>query len=186
MKTGTVINRCWHSPEHIFTMDGVDYYAADEHGVRKFEGDLVINLTSSPNIPQIIPELKEHYDLPYEEIMVPWPDFGKPRVKMSFWETIHRVIKHKGCKTVCIHCGHGHGRTGTAMSCILVAMCGTSAIDAVDIVRENHCWEAVETAEQCCYIMEVDNHYNKRELTEKNFPLASMMVNWEEAQYENK
>lgn len=186
-KMGAIINKCWHAPKHIFTTDKVDYYAADEHGINKFKGDLIINLTSIPNVPQIIPpELKEHYDLPYEEIMVPWPDFGKPKVKMSFWETIHRIIKYKKYKTVCIHCGHGHGRTGTAMSCILVAICGTSAIEAVDTIRENHCWEAVETAEQCHYIMEVDNHYNGRELIEKNFPLPSTMINWEEIEYEKE
>lgn len=178
--TKVVVKRCSHPPEHIFTMDGVDYYAADQQGATRFNGDVIINLSSTPNIPYAIPdELREHYDIPCEEIMVPWPDFGRPRVKMSFWETIHRVIKHRGWKTVCIHCGHGHGRTGTAMACILVAMCGHSAIEAVDIVREHHCEEAVETSEQCYYIMEVDHQYNDREISEENFPLPSMMINWE-------
>ncbi|MHA2280155.1 MAG: protein-tyrosine phosphatase family protein [Promethearchaeota archaeon] len=176
-----IVKRCFHTPKHIFTMGGIDYYAADREGVTRFDGDMIINLTSTPNFPVIIPEeLREHYDIPSEEIMVPWPDLESPRVKMSFWETIHRVIEHRGCKTVCVHCAYGHGRTGTALSCILVAMCGHSAVDAVDTIREYHCEEAVETSEQCFYVMEVDRHYNNRELTEENFPLPSMMVNWED------
>lgn len=178
------IKKCWHTPEHVFTMDDIHYYASDEHNINKFDGDVIINLTSTPNVPQsILPELKEHYDIPLQEIMIPWPDFGKPKVKLSFWETIHRIIKHKGWKTVCVHCGHGHGRTGTALSCILVSMCGTSAIDAVEVIRKYHCNEAVETPEQCSYIMEVDQHYNKREPTEENFPQPSMLINWEELEY---
>jgi hypothetical protein len=181
-----MIERCYHTPEHIFTMDNVDYYAADQQGVVEFNGDVIINLSSTPNIPHAIPdELREHYDIPCEEIMVPWPDFGKPKVKMSFWETIHKVIKHRGWKTVCIHCGHGHGRTGTAMSCILVAMCGYSATEAVDTIRKYHCEEAVETSGQCRYIMEVDYQYNGRKLSEENSPLPSMRINWKDSDSED-
>lgn len=175
-----IVKKCQHSPRHIFTMEGVRYFASDENGINEFDGDAIINLTSTPNIPpSILPELKGHYDIPLNEIMVPWPDFGKPRVKISFWETIHGVIKSKGWRTVCIHCGHGHGRTGTALSCLLVAMCGMSAIEAVDVVRGEHCVEAVETPEQCSYIMEVDYYYNKCDLVEEDFPLPSMMINLE-------
>jgi hypothetical protein len=179
MKGNVIVKKCSHNPSHIITMDGVDYFAADRQGATKFNGDIIINLTSTPNFPVVIPEdLKEHYDIPSEEIMVPWPDFGSPRLKMSFWETIHNVIKSREAQSVCIHCAHGHGRTGTALSCILVAMGGYSAIEAVDIVREYHCEEAVESQEQCFYILNVDHYYNNREIKEENYPMPAMMVNW--------
>lgn len=177
--------RCSHLPECIFTMDGVDYYASDQENALKFNGDVIINLSIRPDIPQQVPkELREYYNIPSEEIMVPWPDFDKPKVKISFWGVLHGFIKHKKWKTACIHCGHGHGRTGTAMSCILVASCGHSAMEAVELIRENYCIEAVETSEQCFYIMEVDEYYNKRQPSEENFPLPSMLLGWEKIQDE--
>lgn len=164
------------------TIDGVDYYSADEDGVMYFQGDVVFNLTRTPNLPSaaIYPELFKHFDMPFKEVMVPWPDFSLPRVKLSFWKALHTVVKRKKWKTVCIHCGHGHGRTGTAMSALLVANLRYTPLEAVNFVRHNHCEEAVETAEQCNYLMEIDTHYNKREPLEENYPCPSMMFNWED------
>ena len=146
------------------TIDGVDYYSADEDGVMYFQGDVVFNLTRTPNLPSaaIYPELHKHFDMPFREVMVPWPDFSLPRVKLSFWKALHTVVKRKKWKTVCIHCGHGHGRTGTAMSALLVANLRYTPLEAVNFVRHNHCEEAVETSAQCNYLMEIDMHYNKR------------------------
>lgn len=182
MVTTVATQRCFHKPEKIITIDGVDYYAADEDGITYFEGDVVFNLTKTPNLPSsaFYPEFNKHFNLPFKEVMVPWPDFGLPMVKLSFWQALHKVVKRKRWKTVCIHCGHGHGRTGTAMSSLLIANLGYTPIEAVDTIRTRHCAEAVETSEQCNYLMEVDMHYNGREPLEENYPPPSMMFNWDD------
>lgn len=164
-----MIKKCFHTPKKIFTIDDVDYYAADRDGVGKFNGDVIINLTPFPNIPVLFPEIKKYYSIPYEEIMIPWPDLGLPKMHISFWGDIHKIIKYKKWKVVCVHCEHGHGRTGTALSCILVATRGIPATDAIDTIRYYHCCEAVETLEQCNYIAEVDSYYNNCELVENYY-----------------
>lgn len=173
------MKNCFHRPEYIFTIDDVDYYASSQTFAKKFDGDAIINFTSTPNIPYILPELETYYDIPYEEIMVLWPDFEKPMVKDKFWYHLHLFIKDKGWEKVCFHCEQGHGRTGTALSCMLVALCGKTAYDAVKMVREFHCIDSVESSEQTEYIMKLDKFYNKRNLRKAKAPMPSMMMVWE-------
>lgn len=46
-----------------------------------------------------------------------------------------------------VGCLGGHGRTGTALACLAV-LTGTPAADAVDWVRANYCYKAVEADSQ--------------------------------------
>ena len=72
--------------------------------------------------------LQKHIVRPFDkEIIVPWPDFGLPSVEPTFWGALHayaRTYKADLDKdvSVCFHCAAGHGRTGTALCSMLVAI----------------------------------------------------------------
>ena len=171
-----LMTSCNHTPKLLIDVDDVQYFASDAGGVTYFDGDVVINLTGVSDIPSSmkIPELAEYIDIGFEEIMVPWPDFGLPRVHMPFWEKLHIYIKSKGWKTACIHCEGGHGRTGTALCSILIAIGGYPVEEAVWRIRSTHCEKAVETSAQCGYLQLVDLHYNDRQPSDGTRPMSSM------------
>jgi protein-tyrosine phosphatase len=155
---------CYHKPEKIFEIESVEYFASNADLVSKFIGDVVINFTKYPNLPlKTFPEIFSEFDLGFrEEIIVPWPDFDIPKVKISFWNSLHKFIISNGWKKACLHCAGGHGRTGTALSALLIVHNKMSAYDAVCYVRENYCNEAVETFKQFEYLQSLDFHYNGR------------------------
>jgi len=108
--------------------------------------------------------------------MVPWPDFGVPHMDPGFWQALHQYVFSKNFRSVCFHCEAGHGRTGTALSAMLIAMSGFSACDAVGHVRSIYCDEAVETWEQSIYLQELDEYYNGREIKEEDCPVPSSVI----------
>lgn len=161
--------RCSHGPTAVYAINSVIYHGADFRGVSSFNGELVINFTSQPNIHSSlaqIPELAQHLVLPYKELMVPWPDMGVPCVKPEFWQALHKYIQDNKYEHVCFHCQMGHGRTGTALAAMLVANVGYSAKEAVEFVRQEYCKEAVETFSQTSYLQELDTTFNKRSYKE--------------------
>lgn len=168
---------CRHEPSLILEIDGIKYYASDAKGVEKFTGDMVVNFTTRSNLPggNIPKNILKHIEIPFEEIMIPWPDFGLPKVKITLWKALHSYFKQKKLKTVCFHCEGGHGRTGTALSAFMVANIGYSALEAVYHIRDRHCEEAVETSEQCKYLQLVDFHYNNREPNKDEEPEPATM-----------
>lgn len=155
---------CHHEPTKIFEHDGVKYYGSDERGAQEFEDGLILNLSGKPRFHASfnIPELKAHYDINYDEIMVPWPDFGIPAVKNSFWQAIHSYVLKKKYKNVCIHCVGGHGRTGTALSALLIVNKQMTVTDAITRVRTQHCNDAVESDAQIRYLQQLDLEINGR------------------------
>lgn len=172
------IVQCRHEPEYVMKVDGVDYYGADQKSALEFLGNLIINFTRNSNIPSVIniSELAPHINIGFEkEIMVPWPDFGVPLVRPSFWEALHKYIKKQEWQIVCFHCEAGHGRTGTALACMLIAIQGYTPEEAVWHIRTHYCTEAVETFEQCQYLLEIDRYYNERELGEEDLPIPSII-----------
>ena len=155
---------CHHDPSVVFDIDGIEYFGAERATVQHFDGDLVFNLGQEITASLLCAnELKRHLEPGYEEIYIPWPDMGCPKVKLSMWRAIHEYCKSRKYTRVCFYCHHGHGRTGTALSSLLVANKGLSAIEAVDVVRSYHCSLSVETGNQCIYISEVDAYYNQQE-----------------------
>lgn len=177
MYNGKQIKYCYHAPEKMFELDDVEYYASSAMGVSEFTGDLVVNFTKSPNLPPAgFAEIFAEFDLNFEEeILVPWPDYGLPKVKISFWKTLHKFIRSRGWHKVCFHCQAGHGRTGTALASMLIVHTGLSAYDAVASIREIHCSEAVESFEQCRYLQLLDDNFNGRNADDENFPIPSNM-----------
>ena len=155
---------CDHTPKKIFEHEGVSYYAADEDGADEFGAGLVLNLTARSHIlPSFsIPELKKHFAVEFDEVMVPCPDFGIPKVKDSFWRAIHKYSVKKGYKDVCVHCMGGHGRTGTALAALMIVLKKWSTKQAVTFLRTNYCEQAVESERQVDYLRELDETMNGR------------------------
>lgn len=164
---------CHHEPTLIYTdkNGNIEYYAADEDGVDSFTGDLVVNLTKSPSTKTVattfkIPQLAKHMKPMPEEIVLGWEDFEMPPVKPTFWKALHNYCKSKGYHKVCFRCIHGHGRTGTGLSAMMIANLGTDAESAILTVRNEYCQMAVESAKQIVYLLELDS-----ELNDVEFPL---------------
>lgn len=172
-------NICFgHAPTKVILIDNVNYYASSQENIMDFEGELVVNFTNRKNILIPIPEqLKNHLTYNFKEIMISWPDFKVPRVKYSFWQALHNYIIENKFKSVCLHCQAGHGRTGTALSALLISVMGFDANKAVDHIRENYCKEAVETQYQCDYLVEIDKYYNNRIVKDNDIPIPSDIMN---------
>ena len=174
---------CSHAPTLIEVIDGVSYYCADRSGALEFNGDAVINLTGLSMRPQLshIPELAAHVQVLCEEIIVAWPDYGTPMVRVSFWQALHDYMRDgKGWRSVCFHCGAGHGRTGTAMCAMFIAVLGWEASQAVSYMRLAFCDDAVETQSQCEYLCMLDKELNGHETLEKEMPIGSAYMRAEE------
>lgn len=161
---------CKHLPTEVFEIDGITYWAADADGISYFRGDLVFNLTSYANVTGAmkVPELSNHFDIAFEELLIPWKDGSIPQVKPSFWKAMHEYALSKGYKDVGVHCLAGHGRTGTMLAAIMIAIGRWDAKESVDFIRDRYCKSAVETEVQCLYLQELDYIYNDREPSEKN------------------
>lgn len=87
---------------------------------------------------------KEPAKLDWESRWVRWKDFWLPSDPAAFADALREVLKRAEGERVEIACGGGFGRTGTAMSC-LVVLDGVPADKAVAYVRENYSHRAVET-----------------------------------------
>jgi hypothetical protein len=62
-------------------------------------------------------------ELPWTWVHVPMPDFGVPADTEAFAAQLEPVVAAlRAGQTVLAHCGAGIGRTGTAATCILLAL----------------------------------------------------------------
>lgn len=91
-----------------------------------------------------------------EYVSIAWPDMSTLPVKHTFWSVLWRMIKEQGFMAVVCSCTGGHGRTGTALACLLIASekC-KNAGDAIEFVREMYCESAIETKGQERYVFDV-------------------------------
>lgn len=84
-------------------------------------------------------------------VRLDWPDMTAPlHVRLEFWSELGKMLagQHVG-----VACMGGHGRTGTALAALMVAVDHTPGQDAIDIVRKDHCARAIETKQQESYIL---------------------------------
>jgi protein-tyrosine phosphatase len=95
-----------------------------------------------------------------EIVPLDWPDRGIISVTWEFWRTL-RANFPVGGKVACC-CFGGHGRTGTALASLLVEE-GVDPGDAVDIVRDLHCEDAIESKTQMNYVYWLADHMPPRE-----------------------
>jgi protein-tyrosine phosphatase len=85
-------------------------------------------------------------------LSVDWPDRRIPLLQPGFWRKLWELLTPGWQVAFC--CVGGHGRTGTALACMLVAD-GWTAQQAIDHVRLWHCAKAVETRGQEAYVLRV-------------------------------
>jgi hypothetical protein len=82
-------------------------------------------------------------------ISLPWADFSPPPMKLEFWIKLAAKLPEGN---IGIGCFGGHGRTGTALACLLVVTTNKTADQAIDFVRRNYCKECIECGSQEAYI----------------------------------
>lgn len=162
---------CKHEAEVVFTIRGCRFFGATKAklniaGIRNVGKALVVNATTGKFGPaesgiRSGPAWldKTQFVVDFDEIHMRWPDFSTPEVPPTFWSYLLKQVGEQGYKTVVFTCDGGHGRTGTALACILVAQ-GWPAAEAMDFIREGYCKEAIETESQEDYIYTVDEALN--------------------------
>jgi Protein-tyrosine phosphatase len=105
------------------------------------------------HMPQYGLYLDERWRPPWPAQVLAWPDFGVPGDKALLQDALRVVLQHASAGEVAeIGCVGGHGRTGTALAC-LVILTGISPASAVDWVRRNYCPQAIETAAQREFVL---------------------------------
>lgn len=98
---------------------------------------------------EMFDSLKKHVADP-PILRLHWQDMGVPPVQYAFWEELLDLLP-EGVTKICCH--GGHGRTGTALAALyLVAHPDVTAEVAIDLVRNDHCSRAIETAGQEEYL----------------------------------
>jgi hypothetical protein len=103
--------------------------------------------------------LDERWRPPWPCQVLAWPDFGLPNDTALVEDALRAVLRHASAdEAVEIGCLGGHGRTGTALAC-LVILTGTSSGTATDWVRRNYCPRAIETVEQEEFIRGFGSHH---------------------------
>lgn len=81
-------------------------------------------------------------------LLHPWRDWGTPEQPRAFRQALKWVLAEveKGA-IIDIGCMGGHGRTGTALACLLILQ-GTTAHESMKRVRTSYCTEAIESRSQ--------------------------------------
>lgn len=158
------VKSCDHYPQHVIAGTdrkwGVWAGKKDDCKASAHQYNVVLNLTygsikQTHDIP--IPELSEFSDwsCPYKEIRLDWPDYGIVYLPRSFWEKLTKYLVDNGYKML-VFCQGGHGRTGTAIACLMVVGLGFTTAEAVTWVRNHYCKEAIETQGQINYIKQIE------------------------------
>lgn len=91
-------------------------------------------------------------------LRIEWSDYSVPRLRASFWSALVQEFTD-GQRVVCA-CHAGHGRTGTALACLIVADIvergeRPDAAAVIKTVRRAHCERAVESRAQMRYVAAV-------------------------------
>jgi len=152
---------CVHMPKEIISARGWSVWGGKKEDVkhRLTDFDLVLNLANYGPVKQThvipIPELKEFENFDsFTEVQLDWPDFGTITLPREFWDKLIAYIRTNNQKTL-VFCQGGHGRTGTALACLIVCSMNWTAQDAIDWIRKNYCSSAIETYEQRLYIEKI-------------------------------
>lgn len=85
-------------------------------------------------------------------VLYPWEDWGVPEDLRMFRRALRWILTEaRREKRVEIACMAGHGRTGTALACLLVIQ-GLSPSRAISRVKSRYCEEAIESRKQLDFI----------------------------------
>jgi hypothetical protein len=140
----------------VFNIGTINVLLSDEEGVfdaiANSGGSIVLNLTGDSHF-GIMPDiLSKHSMFQFEEIVLKWPDGGFPCMTAEFWTELIKYVGDSGYTNLIIHCRAGHGRTGTAAACLLMAGHKFTPAEAVEKLRADYCEDVVETSIQVNYL----------------------------------
>lgn len=120
--------------------------------------DVLLNLTGEPALEGHRVPLKglEHWGkgAPPLEVILDWPDMRAVGLPSAFWTDLVRYLAENRTRMLAF-CIGGHGRTGTAICCLMVVN-GWTTKAAIEWVRKNYCRLAVESKEQEEYVRAVE------------------------------
>jgi hypothetical protein len=135
---------CPHPPQLVLASEAEGWHVDAGAGpdcvdsIRRF--DLLLNLTGSSVFPGHaipLPELSRWAGpslIP--EIVLDWPDMGIVHLSREFWVTLVGYLTQTKASML-VFCVGGHGRTGTAIACLMAA-CGWSSSDAIGWIRAHY------------------------------------------------
>lgn len=144
--------------------DWSSYNLSDRHNatiVPLPDGEIQVQATSlcnsgkQPHVPDFALYLDSGWKPEGMAIMLPWQDFGLPRVSYAFadYAIKEAFIWAQGGAVVEIGCIGAHGRTGTVLACLaFLADEKMSAREACAYVRTAFCEHAIETRLQEWYV----------------------------------
>lgn len=125
--------------------------------------DVLLNLSGEPALEGHHVPLKglEHWgkQAPPLEVILDWPDMRAVDLPAAFWTDLCQYLA-KNRTRMLTFCVGGHGRTGTAICCLMVVNGWTSKA-AIEWVRKNYCQQAVESKEQEEYICAIEEESQK-------------------------
>lgn len=144
-----------------FKKDDIDMYdTAVKRLIVNCSGSARFNVTKSVvKVPQgwtpRLEALTYAYDVG-DELMLDWKDGDGILLKPIFWQDLLAEIHEHCYKRVVVCCVGGHGRTGTALACMLGAAPSFTKVATagacVSWLRKNYCKKAIETVDQEDYI----------------------------------
>lgn len=84
-------------------------------------------------------------------------NYGVPDISLGYWrlQVLHYNSNAKANVTTIVTDLGGHGRSGLYCAIIMAHVLGLSGQDAIARLRQMHCEQAVETAEQEAYVVRI-------------------------------
>lgn len=92
-------------------------------------------------------------------LRIDWADRQAPDLLPQFWEELVKRVSGK----VMTACQGGHGRSGSAAVCMMLALTDYDALDAITHLRAVHCPRAIESTVQHDYINRVAKYFGRTE-----------------------
>lgn len=159
----TFISACSHTPDKpVVTINGCAIYAVrngntgDWRTVPSYHMliDCLSDGAPALQLPAKLKYLQRYATTDEWTVGIPWDDYRTPPVAFGFWRALAKKLPRDG---VCVvTCMGAHGRTGTAIAALLLgANPGMSDLEAIKLVREGHCWKAVEAECQKRYLKDM-------------------------------
>lgn len=179
---------CQHYPAKlpIFEVQGLALHIGDASGTRRDKGDfdLVIDggdvlVLPKPWSPEVILEgddelcelLVQHVRVDEAKapvgprvLQIDWWDRRAPRLHPQFWlDLAEQLVKDPRTTKVLTCCQGGHGRSGTALTALMMCLTDYSPLDAVTHLRAVHCPRAIESVEQHQYLNAIGAYLGRPE-----------------------
>jgi hypothetical protein len=153
---------CKHPPRHVLKSesDGWEVWAGARYDCYEYLGhfDVLLNLSgelalAGHQIPLAGLERWSRRTSP-TEVVLDWPDMGVVDLPVAFWKELIGYLAANKTRLL-VFCVGGHGRTGTALACLMVAS-GWSSQEAIEWIRTNYCASAIESKKQEAYIRAIE------------------------------